>query len=204
MNVPLRQLQYWSSAQQQWLTAAGSRTLYVGTADSLSALPLQATVTIPSSSNVTCENQQLSAVMVQGTVTVPHGAWCDLIDTSVAGNLQVNGSGIRIAGSTIKGNLDIGNVRDAADPLSSGTNVVCNTTVDGNVALQGSSHSAPWNLGLCGANTIKGNVTFNANAASGNSLTGNTIGGNLVCLNNGSVAASGNKVKGRDEGQCAQ
>jgi beta-glucosidase len=204
MSVPLRQLQYWSAAQQQWVTAPGSRTVYVGSADSLPDLPLQATVTIPSTSNVTCENQQLSAVMVQGNVTVPPGAWCDLIDTSVAGNLQVNGSGIRIADSTIKGNLDISNVRDAADPLSSGTNVVCNTTVNGNVALQGSSHSAPWDLGLCGANTVKGNVTFNANAASGNSLTGNTIGGNLVCLNNGSVAASGNKVKDRAEGQCAQ
>src|SRR5262249_44934023 len=35
MNVPLRQLQYWSAAKQQWITAAGSRTVYVGTADSL-------------------------------------------------------------------------------------------------------------------------------------------------------------------------
>jgi beta-glucosidase len=204
MNVPLRQLQYWSSAQQQWLTATGRRAVYVGDADSPASLTLQATVTIPSSNNVTCDDQQLSAVMVQGNVTVPHGAWCDLIDTSVAGNLQVNGSGIRIAGSTIKGNLDIGHVRDAADPLSSGTNVVCNTTVDGNVSLEGSSHSAPWNLGLCGSNTIKGNVTFDANGASGNSLTGNTIGGNLVCQGNGSVTANGNKVKGHTEGQCAK
>ncbi len=204
MNVPLRQLQYWSSAQQQWLTATGRRAVYVGDADSPASLTLQATVTIPSSNNVTCDDQQLSAVMVPGNVTVPRGAWCDLIDTSVAGNLQVNGSGIRIAGSTIKGNLDIGDVRDAADPLSSGTNVVCNTTVNGNVSLEGSSHSAPWNLGLCGSNTIKGNVTFDANAASGNSLTGNTIGGSLSCLSNGGVAASGNTVKGRTEGQCAQ
>ena len=204
MNVPLRQLQYWSSAQQQWLTATGRRAVYVGDADSPASLTLQATVTIPSSNNITCDDQQLSAVMVPGNVTVPPGAWCDLIDTSVAGNLQVNGSGIRIAGSTVQGNLDIGHVRDAADPLSSGTNVVCNTTVDGNVSLEGSSHSAPWNLGLCGSNTIKGNLTFDANAASGNSLTGNTIGGSLSCVSNGGVAASGNTVKGRTEGQCAQ
>jgi hypothetical protein len=140
--------------------------------------------------------------MVQGNVTVPRGAWCDLIDTSVAGNLQVNGSGIRIAGSTIKGSLDIDGVRDAADPLSSGTNVVCNTTVGGNLTLQGSARSAPWNLGLCGSNHIHGDVTFAGNAASGNSLTGNSIGGNLVCLSNGSIATSGNTVKGRTEGQC--
>ena len=202
MNVPLRQLQYWSSAQQQWLTATGSRTVYVGDADSLDSLPLQATVRVPSSDNLTCDDQQLSAVMVQGNVTVPRGAWCDLIDTSVAGNLQVNGSGIRIAGSTIKGSLDIDGVRDAADPLSSGTNVVCNTTVGGNLTLQGSARSAPWNLGLCGSNHIHGDVTFAGNAASGNSLTGNSIGGNLVCLSNGSIATSGNTVKGRTEGQC--
>ena len=39
MHVPLRQLQYWSAGQQQWLTATGSRTVYVGDADSLSSLP---------------------------------------------------------------------------------------------------------------------------------------------------------------------
>jgi hypothetical protein len=50
----------------------------------------------------------------------------------------------------------------------------------------------------------QGNVTFSENSASGNALTGNTIGGNLICRDNGSVAASGNKVKGHTEGQCAQ
>jgi beta-glucosidase len=204
MNVPLRQLQYWSSAQQQWRTASGSRTVYAGDADSLSSLPLQARVTIPSSSNVTCANEQLSAVMVQGSLTVPQGAWCDLVDTSVAGNVQVNGTGVRIAGSTISGNLQIGSVRDAADPLSSGADVVCNTTVDGSLTVQGSAHAAPWSLGLCGGNTVKGNLTFSGNSASGNSLTGNTIGGNLVCTSNGAVAASGNIVKGRAEGQCGK
>ena len=204
MSVPLRQLQYWSSAQQQWLTATGRRTVYVGDADSPSSLPLQATVTIPPSGNVSCDDQQLSAVMVQGNLSVPPGAWCDLIDTSVAGKFEVDGTGIRIAGSTINGNLDIGNVRSAADPLSSGTNVVCNTTIKGNVVVHGSARSAPWSFGLCGANTIDGSLTFTGNAASGNSLTGNTIAGNLACVGNGSVTASGNEVKGRSEGQCAK
>jgi beta-glucosidase len=204
MNIPLRQLQYWSSDRQQWLTASGSRTVYAGDADSLSSLPLQAKLTIPASDNITCNNAQLSAAMVAGNVTVPSGAWCDLIDTSIAGNLQVSGTGVRIAGSTIKGNLVIGGVRAAADPLSAGANVVCNTTVDGNVVVTGSNRSASWNLGSCGGNTVQGNVTFNGNSASGNSLTGNTIGGNLVCQGNGSIAASGNKVKGHTEGQCAK
>jgi beta-glucosidase len=204
MSVPPRQMQYWSDAQQQWITAAGSRTVYVGDADSTSSLPLRATVSIPASANVTCENQQLSAVMVQGSVTVPHGAWCDLIDTSIAGSLSVSGTGIRVAGSTIDGNVSIAGVRDAADPLGSGANVVCNTTIRGNLTLQGSSRSAPWSLGLCGGNTIKGNVTFTGNAAGGNTITGNTIGGSLACAANGAVAASDNTVNGRSEGQCGK
>jgi beta-glucosidase len=172
MSVPLRQLQYWSDTQQQWITASGSRTVYVGDADSLSRLPLRATVTIPASGNVSCANEQLSAVMVAGDVTVPRGAWCDLIDTSVAGNLEVNGTGLRVAGSTIGGNLVIDGVRDAADPLSAGANVVCNTTVRGNLTLQGSPRSAPWSLGLCGGNSVHGHVTVTGNAARGKSLGG--------------------------------
>jgi beta-glucosidase len=202
MSVPLRQLQYWSSAQQQWLTAAGSRVVYVGDADAPSSLPLHATVTIPASNDVTCADQQLSAVMVRGDVTVPEGSWCDLIDTSVAGSLRVNGTGVRVAGSTINGNLDIANVRDAADPLSAGSDVVCDTTVRGDVVLRGSARSAPWNFGLCGGNTISGSVTLTGNAAAGSSFSGNTIGGDLVCRGNSAVTVNGNTVRGRSEGQC--
>ena len=54
MHVPLRQLQYWSAASQQWLTATGSRTVYVGTPTRCRSLPLQATITIPASGNLTC------------------------------------------------------------------------------------------------------------------------------------------------------
>ena len=75
------------------------------TADALSGLPLRATVTIPAVGHLTCNDQQLSAAMVQGNVIVPPGAWCDVIDTSVAGNLLVSGTGFRIAESTIGGNL---------------------------------------------------------------------------------------------------
>jgi beta-glucosidase len=176
MSVPLRQLQYWSDTHQQWITASGSRTVYVGDADSLASLPLRATVTIPVSGNVSCVDEQLSAVMVAGDVTVPRGAWCDLIDASIAGNLEVSGTGLRVAGSTIGGNLDIGGVRDAADPLSSGTNVVCGTTVGGNLVLRGSSRSAPWSLGLCGGNTVHGHVTVTGNVTRG-SLPGSVLAG---------------------------
>jgi beta-glucosidase len=201
MHVPLRQLQYWSSAQQKWLTATGSRTVYVGDADSLSSLPLQATVTIPASGSLICANEQLSAVMVQGSVVVPPGAWCDVIDSSIAGDLLVSGTGVRVAESTIGGNLVGAGVRSAADPLSYGVNVVCDTTVGGNLVVAGSGSSAPWNLGQCGGNTVDGNLTFHGNTAS-STLTGNTVKGSLSC--SGAVAVAGNKVTGRIEGQCAQ
>jgi len=164
MQVPLRQLQYWSSASQKWITATGSRTVYVGDADSLSSLPLQARVTIPSSSTITCDDAQLSAVQVQGNVVVPPGAWCDMIDSSVAGSVSVLGSGLRIADSTIGGSLVALGVRGADDPLSAGANVVCNTTIGGNLVIEGSAKSSPWNVGQCGGNTVKGSVTFRGNA----------------------------------------
>ena len=204
MDVPLRQLQYWSPGKQQWITAGGSRTVYVGDADASSSLPLHAQVTIPASSNLTCSNEQLSAVMVQGDLTVPPGSWCDLVDTSVAGDVHVSGTGLRIAGSTIHGDLEISGVRDAADPLSSGVNVVCDTTIGGRLDLHGSARSAPWSIGLCGGNTVKGSVIFSGNAGHGNAITGNTIGGSLICTGSGGTAAAGNKVSGRTEGQCAQ
>jgi beta-glucosidase len=206
MHVPLRQLQYWSASQQQWLTVAGSRTVYVGDADSPSSLRLAARVTIPSSGTITCDDTQLSAVMVAGNVVVPPGSWCDIIDSSVAGNVVVSGSGLRIAGSTINGSLVAAGVRDADDPLSSGANVVCDTTVNGNLIIIGSARRAPWNLGQCGGNTVKGNLTFHGNAASGNVLAGNTVGGSLSCsgsaVTGGANQVGGNKITGRTEGQC--
>jgi beta-glucosidase len=158
MSVPLRQLQYWSSAKQQWITAAGTRTVYAGDADALSSLPLRAQVSIPAASSITCDDTQLSAAMVQGNVVVPPGAWCDMVDTSVAGSVLAGGTGLRIDNSTISGNVIAVGVRDADDPLSSGANVVCGTTIGGNLVVGGGPRSAPWKLGLCGANTVKGHV----------------------------------------------
>lgn len=204
MEVPLRQLQYWSSASQQWITATGSRTVYVGDADSPSSLPLRATVNIPREGNLICSNEQLSAVMIRGNVTVPQGSWCDLIDTTIVGNLQVSGTGIRLAGSAIGGNVTAGHVTSAADPLSSGADVICNTTVHGNLTVNGSGRSAPWNLGLCGGNTVSGNAVITGNTASGATVTGSSIGGNLICAGDGGITTSRNTVKGRTEGQCAK
>jgi hypothetical protein len=64
LNVPLRQPQYGSAADQKWLIAAGRRILYVGDADSSARLPLQTTLDIPADSDVTCVDQQLSPTMI--------------------------------------------------------------------------------------------------------------------------------------------
>ena len=85
--------------------------------------------------------------MVQGNVLVPPGAWCDMVDTSVAGSVLVTGTGLRIANSTISGNLIAAGVRDADDPLSSGANVSA-TPPSAATSSSAAARSAPWNLGL--------------------------------------------------------
>ena len=82
--------------------------------------------------------------------------------------------------------------------------MVCNTTIGGNLLIADSGRSAPWNLGQCGGNTVAGYLTFRSNAGTGNVLSGNSIKGSLACTGSGSVAAAGNKVSGRTEGQCAE
>jgi beta-glucosidase len=202
LKLPLRQLQYWSADRQKWLIADGRRAVYVGDADSPARLPLRTSVDIPGRTDVTCDNQQLSAIMVSGQLTVPRRAWCDLIDVSVARDLVITGTGARLAGSTIGGNVDIFGTRDAADPLSAGTNVVCNTTIGGDLVIGHSGHSAPWNIGQCGPNRIRGDLVFAGNRAPGNSIAGNAVDQNLVCLRNRSVGATNNTVKGKIKGDC--
>jgi hypothetical protein len=147
VEVPLRQFQFWSAADQQWQVAGGRRAVYVGDADSAGQLALQAAVDIPSQANVTCDDAQLSATMVSGRLTVPRGSWCDLVDVSVAGDARI--SGLRIAGSTIGGDLDILGTQDAADPLSAQAK---GNTIDRNLVC---THNA----GLASShNTVKGRI----------------------------------------------
>ena len=217
LHVALRQLQYWSSARQQWLLAPGDRTIWVGGADATGApsgdpgastsLPLQTAVDVGDPSATTplvCDDEQLSAVAVTGNVVVLRGDWCDVIATTVTGSfiIRPGSRGLRMDGSTIDGNLRATGAVRAADPLSSGEDVVCNTTVKGKISILGSGRTAPWNLGLCGGDTVGGSVTFVANRATESSITGSSVGGNLVCLGNASVTASGNTVKGKTIGQC--
>jgi len=112
--------------------------------------------------------------MISGRLTAPRGAWCDLVDVSVARDLAISGTGVRVAGSTIGGDLVIGR----------------------------SGRGTPWNIGQCGPDTIRGNLVFTGNDAPGDSIAGNTIDRNLVCAGNRSVGVAGNTLKGRVQGGC--
>ncbi len=203
LHVPPRQLSYWSDAAQQWVLDSGGRTLYVGDADTPANLPLHTTLQ-GGNGNVTCSNEQLNATTITGNLTVAKGSWCDLVRVTVNGNLQVQkATGVRISGVTVKGNLQVQNIDGAADPMSSGANVICNTTVGGNVQVQNSAPGAPWHLGGCGPNTIGGNLQFQNNGGTGNTISLSTVKGNLQCQGNHDVTGSGNTVGGNRQGQCA-
>jgi hypothetical protein len=202
MTVGLRELQYWKTGGQKWRVAGGQRTIFAGDADSLAQLPLQTTVTIPQKADVTCDDQQLSATLVSGNVTVPTGDWCDLVSDSVAGNVKFTGDALRVTGTTVDGNLTANHATAAADPLSAGTNVVCDSTIEGNLTIKNSSPAAPWNIGLCGPNTIGANLVFSANAARINLLHHNRVQRNLVCSGRQHLTGSADAVKGSTVGRC--
>jgi hypothetical protein len=203
LHIPSRQLSYWSEATQQWVLDSGGRAVWVGDADLPANLPLQGTLQA-GSKNVTCENEQLNATTIDGNLTVEKGAWCDLVHVTVNGDLQVQkGGGIRISGGTVTGNLQVINIGGAGDPMSSGANVICNTTVGGDLQVQNSASNAPWRLGGCGPNTVGGNLHFQNNGGTGNTISLSTVKGNLHCQGNHDVAGSGNVVTGKRQGQCA-
>jgi hypothetical protein len=154
--------------------------------------------------NVTCSNLQLNGTIVTGNLTVAPGSWCDLVDVTVDGNLQVRGgSGLRLTGSTVHGNVQAHDVTGAADPLGSGTNAICDTAIDGNLQILSSGPSSPWLIGGCGPVTVSGNLQFQSNAGTGNTIVQTTVRGNLECRRNHDVSGSGNTVAGNRQGQCA-
>ena len=158
-----------------------------------------------SNGNMACSNLQLNATTVNGNLTVAPGSWCDLVDVTVNGNLQVQGgSGLRLTGSTVHGNVQAQGVTGATDPLSSGANVICDSTIDGNLQILSSGSSSPWQIGGCGPVTVSGNLQFQSNAGTGNTIVQTTVRGNLQCQGNHDVSGSGNTVNGNRQGQCAR
>jgi beta-glucosidase len=153
LHVPPRQLSYWSDAKQEWVLDRAGRTVFVGDADSLSQLPLRAALKSHYRDDITCSDQQFNATTIDGDLTVGKGDWCDLVDVTVNGNVRLHMiGGLRIAGSTISGDVKSDRPAGARDPLSFGANVICNTTIGGDLRLRGGL----WRLGSCGPNTVAG------------------------------------------------
>jgi beta-glucosidase len=203
LHVDARQLSYWSEASQQWVLDPGGRNIWVGDADAAANLPLNATLKAVGK-NITCSNQQLNATTIDGNLVVASGAWCDLVRVKVNGNLLAQQArGIRLVGSFVKGNVIAGRVSGAADLMSSGANVICNSTIGGNLQVQNSASGAPWRVGACGPTSVGGNFQFQNNAGSGNTITMTSVKGNLECQGNHDVTGSGNTVTGKRLGQCA-
>ena len=140
------------------------------------------------SGNVTPSAGQ-TCIFVGGGVTgnvQQNGGNLELIQSSVGGDLQVNGGGMFTVttGSTIHGNLQVQNL-----PTSSATDLVCGSTVQGDLQFQNNATavligtSLPSAGGACPGNTINGNLTIQNNTASV-SAVGNTVGKNLTVQNN--------------------
>jgi beta-glucosidase len=207
LHVPPRQLSYWSQQAQKWILDAGGRQLLVGDADALSHLPLRSTLDARqhgSSHQATiCADEQISATVIRSDLTVPNGAWCDLVDVTVQGDLELDHTaGARILGVTVYGDLKAKNATGTADPLSAGSNVICNTTVHGNLEVQNSHGGVGWNIGGCGANTIDGNLDFHGNRGHGNTVSNNHVKRNLSCAADGGIRRTDNQVRGSVIGQC--
>lgn len=201
-HIPMRQLQYWDSATQQWVLATGTRTVYVGDADSLTRLPLRTTVSV-GTGNVACNNEQINTTTVRGNLSIPRGSWCDLVNVTITGSLSATGaSGLRVSGSTIHGNVTLTSTAKAVDPLSSGANVVCGTTVGGNLTVRASAAGAPVSIGTCNPVAVDDTVTLTGNRATANTITATTIGGDLICTGNRGITATQNTVTGHATGQC--
>ena len=91
----------------------------------------------------------------------------------------------------------------AADLLSAGANVICDTTIEGNLQIQSSASASPWQMGGCGPVTVSGNLQFQSNTGTGNTIVQTTVQGNLLCQGNHDVSGSGNTITGNRQGQCA-
>ncbi len=77
----------------------------------------------------------------------------------------------------MNGNLQANNVSGSGDPMSSGANVICNTTVKGNLQVHGSDSDSPWHIGACGPDSVGGNLQFQQNGGTGNTIYGDDRGG---------------------------
>ena len=204
LHVNRRALSYWSEAKQQWILDGNGRTFYVGDADQMSSLPLQATLTAKDKQDVTCADEQINAAAIDGDLIVEKGDWCDLVEVTIGGNLRIDGAtGVRLRNVDVAHDADIGKTQGAGDLLSAGTNLVCGSTFGHDLVIHDSETNAPWSIGACGPNKIGHDLRFDHNDATNNDISGNSIQHNLSCDKNAGLTGSGNTVGGKKDKQCA-
>jgi hypothetical protein len=115
----------------------------VATLEKLTVTPMLTTwFTTGIGEDVVCSNQELKGG-TYGDVTVPADAWCHLNRVTVTGNISAKrASGIGIVNSSILGDVHADETTGSADPMTTGTNVVCNTTVSKNLHVNKSGTNA--------------------------------------------------------------
>ncbi len=156
----------------------------------------------------------LAATVISGDLVVNKGQNCLLYNVHVDGNVNVNGGGLMVFGSSVTGNLTAMHpayfVMDAGVTLPVGFTP---NSVQGSVIILGGTGVAPpLALNYSGSNTIcateiGGNLKLmqskgpffvgesNASPCSADPLPGNDIGQNVILLSNrGGVFVSNNNI----------
>lgn len=169
-------------------------------------------VASPLSSGSTCNGTYNG--LIKGNLTVSNGQNCILVDSTIKGNITVNGGSVSIANSTVNGNVTVqgassfssnsnsvidGNFTLQSVPTGAAASQVCRTTVLGGITVQNDASGA--RIGSlsadCAGNRISGNLTMQNNAGA-TTAAANIISGSLVEQNNaGQTQVQGNTIAGR-------
>ena len=152
----------------------------------------------------------------------------DVVFTSVAGNVQINGveEGDFIVGSTIGGSLEIqkGTVGNFAFAIlgnqiagnvkldqNTGALGVEDNAIGGNLQISGNTIAPslcapdtcpPFGNGHVDRNTVKGNLLVTKNTGEPLSISDNAVHGNLQCKGNSPAPAGAGNSAAAKEGQC--
>ena len=162
-----------------------------------------------------CADQVLTGSYTD--ITVSPGHWCDLEEARVNGTLSAKGaSGLGIGeGTFIQGDVLANNVTSV--PAESGANkssvnFICNATIGGKLEIDGSTASAPWNVGGSegkygfGACTNSGIYVGHGSDLSNNAaainIENNDFETYLSCLHDSAITGGMNGVDGPIQGEC--
>ncbi len=175
-------------------------------------------VTVPAGAVCTL----LPGTKVTGNVQVSQGGTFVDQGATISGNLQAtNAVAITVVGGTVNGNLQAtgvgaisvsgggtigGNLQVTGETFApaGGHNALCNTKVNGNVQVTGSSASSPFDIGNTGACaggaalTVGGNLQVTSNAGA-LLIAGNTVNGNIQVQSN---TGGGSLTKNSAGGSC--